>query len=387
VKEAIALATSKLGKSPKYVILFSTVGYDSDELIKEVNRLLPNTKIYGSTSMLGVLTKDGFHVGEIGSLALLAVSSDDIEIGVGGVDLSNFTSAREAGKQAILEAMKDAGKQNEIPKLVLITASPGKEEEIIKGIEDVIGREVPIIGGSSADNDISGKWKQFANNKVYSNGIALAAVYTNLTIGWAYEAGYLITVNKGNVTKAEGRVIYEIDNKPAAEVYNNWTGGVISEELEKGGTVLSKTTSYPLAKIIKGKGGEAYYLSIHPLGVNLPEKSLTVFANVENGDEVMLMYGNWEILLNRAQTTPSHALTNGNISRNEGYFGIYTYCAGTMLTIPEEERYKMPVLIKNVIGDVPFIGTFTFGEQGFLKGVGNVHGNLVNSMIIFAPKK
>jgi len=188
----------------------------------------------------------------------------------------------------------------------------------------------------------------------------------------------------GSITKAEGRVIYEINNRPAAEVYNEWTNGIISDKLRTGGTVLSETTYYPLAKIIRGKGGEIHYLSIHPLSVELPERSLTVFANVEEGDDILLMHGNWELLLNRAQTTPYNALVNGNIPKDEGSFGIYTFCAGTMLAIPEEERSKMPLLISNSIGDVPFIGTFTFGEQGFLPGVGNRHGNLVNSMIIFS---
>ncbi|MEA2053476.1 MAG: hypothetical protein U9O90_11805 [Euryarchaeota archaeon] len=46
----------------------------------------------------------------------------------------------------------------------------------------------------------------------------------------------------------------------------------------------------------------------------------------------------------------------------------------------------MHVLVKTAIGDAPFIGTFTFGEQGHIQGVGNLHGNLVNSMIVFSKK-
>ena len=57
-----------------------------------------------------------------------------------------------------------------------------------------------------------------------------------------------------------------------------------------------------------------------------------------------------------------------------------------MLAIPEDERPKMPALVKTAIGDAPFIGTFTFGEQGHIPGVGNVDGNLANSMIIFTEK-
>jgi len=385
VEEAVSSVRTQLGaKSPEFAIFFSTVGYDSNKVLSAVNSLLPDVQVYGGTSCLAVQTKEGFHVGEKGSLALLAVASKNISFGVGGASIDDFPSAREAGKAAIQAAIDAAGEKG-VPKLVLMTGSVGHEEELLAGIEEEIGKDVPVLGGSAGDNDITGEWKQFANDDVYSNGISLTAIYTDFKIGWAYEAGYLRSENRGTVTRAEGRIIYEIDNLPAAEVYNDWTGGAVSEELENGGSVLGKATFYPLAKIIKKEGTE-YTLSIHPLSINATDHSLEVFANVEEGDEVMLMHGNWELLLNRALTTPTKALESESLSKEGVSFGIYTYCAGTMLALPEDERPKMPVLIKTAIGDAPFIGTFTFGEQGHIRGVGNVHGNLVNSMVVFTEK-
>ena len=386
VEEAVSSVRTELGgKSPEVAILFSTAGYDSDRVLKEVRRLLPGVQIYGGTSCLAVQTKEGFHAGEKGSLALLAVATEDITFGVGGVSIDDFPSAKGAGKAAIQAAIDAAGEEG-TPKLVLMTGSVGNEEELLAGIEEVIGKDIPVLGGSAGDNTITGEWKQFANEHVYSNGVSLAVIYTDLKVGWAYEAGYLRSENRGTITRADGRRIYEIDNRPAADVYNDWTGGtVIAEELEAGGSILSKTSYYPLAKIIKQEGQE-YTLSIHPLSINGTDHSLEVFANVEEEDEVMLMHGDWELLLNRALTTPTKALRSESLSKEDVSFGIYTYCAGTMLAIPEDERHKMPVLVQTTIGDAPFIGTFTFGEQGHIRGVGNLHGNLVNSMIVFTEK-
>lgn len=385
VEEAVSSVKAQLkDKSPDFALLFSTIGYDSEKVLKEVRNLLPDVQIYGGTSCLAVQTRDGFHAGEEGSLALLAVATKNITLGVGGVSIDDFPSAREAGKAAIQAAIDAAGEEG-LPKIVLMTAAPGKEEEIIAGIEEVIGKDVPVLGGSSADNDITGKWKQFANDRVYSNGISLTAVYTDLKVGWTYEAGYERSEYRGTITKAEGRIIYEIDNRAAAEVYNNWTGGIISEELETGGTVLRKTTFYPLAKAIKN-GEKRYTISIHPLSINASDHSLTVFANVKEGDEVELMHGDWELLLNRALKTPMNALKSEALSEEDVSFGIYTYCAGTMLAIPDEERPKMAALVGTAIGDAPFIGTFTFGEQGHFRGEANHHGNLANSMVLFTEK-
>jgi len=388
VKEAVSSVRTQLGgKSPDIAILFSTAGYDSNKVLSEVRRLLPDVQIYGGTSCLAVQTKEGFHVGGKGSLALLAVATENITFGVGGASIDDFPTAREAGKAAIQAAMEAAGEKGASkPKLVLMTGSVGHEEALLAGIEEVIGKDVPVLGGSAGDNYITGEWRQFTNGDVYSNGISLCAIYTDLKVGWAYEAGYLRSENRGTITRAEGRIIYEIDNRPAAEVYNEWTGGaVVADKLATGGSVLSKATFYPLAKVIKNEEKE-YTLSIHPLSINASDHSLEVFVNVEEGDEVLLMHGDWELLLNRALTTPTKALESEALSKEDVSFGIYTFCAGTMLAIPEDERPKMPVLVKTAIGDAPFIGTFTFGEQGHIPGVGNVHGNLVNSMIIFTEK-
>jgi hypothetical protein len=388
VAQAVSMMKEKLEKSPDFVFLFSSVGYDEEKLLSEIKTLLPEAKIYGGTACLGPMTPDGFHGVEKQSVAIMGVASPEITWGVGGADMDKV-SPREAGKKAILTAIESAGRQEtEKPDIVFITAAPGAEEKIIAGIEEVVGKDVPIFGGSSGDNTIAGEWRQFAGGKVYKNGVALAVAYTDLKIGYAYEAGYLVTENKGTVTRAEGRIIYEIDQKPAAEVYNEWTGGVFSEKLEKGGKVwgiLSEATFYPIAKVLKTPKGEPFYLAVHPLSIR-PDHSLEVFAEMREGDEIALLHGGWEILLNRFRTTPQKALTRFKIEKGEAVFAVYTFCAGTMLSIPESERPKMPLLLKEVIGEVPFIGNFTFGEQGFIPGVGNQHGNLVNSIVIFGPK-
>lgn len=381
VREAVAMMKNKLdGADPDYVLTWYTIGYDPS-VIENTLRSLLNApiQIQGNSSAVAVMTPDGYHLGKVGSIAILGVASAKVHIGVGTADLDKLSS-REAGKQAIQAAMSNA-RQTTKPQLVYITTVPGKEEETLLGIEDVIGTEVPIIGGSSGDETLSGKWSQIGNDVVFKNGVVLGAVYTDLKIGREYEFGYERSLNQGIATKAEGRTLYEIDNKPAAEVYNTWTGGQFAEELKKGGTILAKATFYPLAKLVKGE--EVSYLCVsHPGIINLPEKSITMFANIDKGDEVVLLHGNWEWLVNRAQSTARKAMLSENIVPGKGLFAFYTFCAGTLLAIPESERPKIPVLLKGELGDIPFVAGFTLGEQAFMPGVGNRHTNLVNSIAI-----
>ena len=392
MEEAVSMAKKQLaGVAPEYILLFSTVDYDSEKVLREARRLFgERVQIHGGTSSGAVFTLGGYHMAKSGSLALLAVASPEIIFGVGGASLQAVRSAREAGKKAILEAIENAGKKKaDKPKLVLMTAAPGKEEEILLGVEDVVGKEVPIFGGSAGDNDASGKWKEFANGEVYGDGVALTAVYTDLRIGWAFESGYLRTERSGIATKVKGRIIYEIDHKPAAQVYDAWIGGELTEILKTEKEKLSvqaKTVFYPLAKVIRGKSGETYHISMHPQLFGSSQKTLQVGTNVENGGQLLLMHGSWELLLNRARTTSLQATVRGRILPRDLAFGISIFCAGTLLAIPSEERPKIPLLVNDALVGAPFIGSFTFGEQGFLPGVGNVHGNLVSAAVVFSNK-
>ncbi|MAG44319.1 hypothetical protein CL633_00290 [bacterium] len=374
---------------PEYVILFSTVGHDSEKLLKQVRNFFPGSKLIGGTSMYGVYTRDGYHLGEKGSLSIMAVSSDKIDFGVGGADITKKQTAKQAGAKAVTNAIKDAGKKiAEKPKLVYLVGSFGNEEGIIAGIESVIGKDIPIVGGSAFDDDASGKWKQFLNDKAYQNGIGLTVFYTDLKVGWAYEAGYDLTGNTGVITKAKDRTIYEIDNKLALDVYDEWTNGLVSK-ISKDSSAetlveIEQTALNPLAKI-KGGKNELHYLTMHPYLWNLKERSISLGVNVSPGEEIALVHGTWETNLNHSKSTPDKAMKSQNIKKGRAYFAIYSYCLGKMLTIPAEERNKVPLMVNNVLGHIPFIGANTGGEQGLLKGVGNEHGGLVNDIIIFAP--
>jgi hypothetical protein len=394
VEEAVSMIKAKIAE-PDYVILFSTVedkalgrkGYNPETVLKEVNRLLPNTKVYGGTSQQGILTKDGYYQGDNAALAMLAVSSPRITFGVGGANIDDYASAKEAGKAAIQNAIKDAGKEGKYPQLILMTGSIGNEEEILAGIEDVIGWGIPVIGGSAGDNSIfSGIYREFANDKTYFNGVSLTAIFTDLKIGYAYEAGFDLKKEKGTITKAKGRVIYEINNRPAGEVLNEWCSGCLSEKIKTGGSTMPETLFLSLAKVIKTESG-TYYLSVAVLGVNAEDKSLNTFANVMTGDEILLMEGDWRIYVEKAKMVSKKAMSSKGISKGESLFGIYTSCAGIRTGTPEQERPKIVSAVSEEIGkEVPFIGPFTFGEEGPL-GLVNHHGNFINSLILFSEKK
>ena len=82
--------------------------------------------------------------------------SGDITVGVAGREKKEMEDARLVGKELALEALKEI--KGVKPNYFFMTATPSDEEDYIQGIQDVIGN-VPIFGGSAADNEVNGKWQ------------------------------------------------------------------------------------------------------------------------------------------------------------------------------------------------------------------------------------
>ena len=60
---------------------------------------------------------------------------------------------------------------------------------------------------------------------------------------------------------------------------------------------------------------------------------------------------------------------------------LVIFCAGCMLTVREQMDAVVDSL-KRALPGVPFLGSFTFGEQGCLVGGENRHGNLMISVTL-----
>ena len=369
---------AELGAAPDLLIVYSSVKHNGADLIRALKAAAPNTPIHGSTSCLGVMTVEGFHRTEGVGLGLFGIRDEEGDYGVGVALVSD--DPRGSGAQAIQEAIANAGRQGEPPDLVWINGVPGHEGAVLEGIQDVLGPDVPIAGGSSADNTVEGYWQQFANGQVYTNAVIVTAMYPSTNTYFAFHSGYSATETRGVVTKSEGRVLYEIDNRSAAEVYNEWTGGIISDYLD-GGNVLASTTLYPLGRQVGQVGPVPYHRLSHPDSVTA-EGALTLFSDIAEGEELILMSGTRKSLVSRAGRVARAALGAGNLTADQISGALVIYCAGCMLTV-QDRMDQVAAEIRDALGNKPFIGAFTFGEQGCFVGGENHHGNLMISVVVF----
>lgn len=405
VKEAIQMALmGSLDEPPDFAIIFASSGSDMQSILMSSNKLFKGkTKIYGGSSdSRAVMTNKGYiratkrayeYAKKEGkrSLALMTVSSKYIVFGVGSADCYAYPTVQHAARSAVLEAIKSAGKTPvEKPQAVLITSPRGLEEEALKGIEEVIGIRIPILGGTAGGPTFA----SFGKDQVFERGISLAVIYTDLPVGWRFEGGFdAVDSESGVVTKVDGQNILEIDHRPALDVYDEWLGGEIGklmkEHQNRFDQVRALLNLHPLYRKYAAPDGSEYRLFSHPWpkDKSLVEKAVSTSTKIKVGERIYLSNGTWETLMNRIGNLPKQAKSQaGMSSKSKPIFGIGYICAGVLGTIPESERDKISYLLNYSNNDAPFIASFTWGEQGYFPGVGNKHGNLCTSFFVIGDK-
>lgn len=376
-QEVAERIVAALGAPPQLLVLYGTQNHAAPELVDTLAARLPGVQIIGGTSCGGVMTEAGFHGGPAGAIGALGFSDPEGAYGVGACDLAQ--GARAAGAEAVSRALAAAGRDFETPTLVWCCQPPGQEEEVLEGVQSVIGRATPVIGGSSADEAIAGEWREFSTDGVLRGHVVIAALFPTVQHGAAFQSGYAPSGMTGVITRAKDRQILEIDGRPAAEVYCGWTeGGVDAADY---GAILARSTPTPLGRVAADVLGVPMFVLSHPALIGVGG-DLSLFTDIQEGDQVHLMRGSPDSLVKRAGLVVEDACAMGGWRQGAALGGLVIYCGGCMLHV-RERMDEVAELVRAAIPDAPFLGAFTFGEQGPIVDNCNRHGNLMVSALTF----
>jgi hypothetical protein len=374
-------------KSDLVVVLY-TPQHKAETVLSSIRgRLGPDQRVIGMTSHEGVLTSEGFHSSPDGALGILSLRMPQVTIGVGGASFDEATPS-ESARLAFRRAAKEAGKSGAKPSMVLLFSSRTAEEGMLAVLTEEIGPDVPLVGGTAAGRaaDIKQKrdalgWSMIANDRALAaGGVAIAVFYSAAPFVYAYGGGFSRDpTTHGTITDAEPRMIKAIDGRPAFQVYDEWQNGRAKGARDRG----EKSLQYPAAWLVKhlSKNDVSHEQFVHVFMRDEWPDALFTDANVANGEVVYRSQGSWNTLLNRFADMPreARAATNDMIP----VAGLFFYCAGALNAIPAYQRSNMAYLVSEAMGELPWLGVFSWGEQGHVRGVGNLHGNLMSTTLLF----
>jgi hypothetical protein len=372
-KESAEKALAELKGKAGLAVAFCTVHYDEAAFVKGIRDVLGDIPLMGSTSFGGILVPGGYIHKETGVGGVMLLASPEMAFGIGSAEIGE--DVRAAGQKAVRAAIAQAGKSESDPISILyLIPPPGTEERLIAGVQDVVGR-VPLIGGSAANQGGEDPWKQFANDKVMTNGVVVGAVYSKLPFGAAYTGYFKPTDKHGVITKVrDRRTLVEINGRKALDVYAEWTGIKVDDLM--GGKILLESIPLPLGR--RDIGSDHWWI-MHPVGAG-EDHTISTGSDMAEGMGVTLMKVTLDEVAQGASEVVKMALSD--LAGDAGAV-IVGHCGGRAMGLGTEKMEKVGADIKAVLGDVPFIGWLTFGEQGYCKWGGTGAGGLMLNAIAF----
>lgn len=360
-------------ENPQVGLLFTSCVQDQNKIMEGAKSVLGDVPVVGCTSSAAICTQDGYLNKETGYSGMMLFGGD-LEVVTAGSKQTDETP-REVGRRVAKEAISKVKGADVEPDFFFMSASPANEEEYLEGIQDVIGN-VPVFGGSAADNTVEGKWSILNDGEAFADGVTIAIFYTKGEMKNLYTGAYHETNNVGVITKVrDERTLVEIDHEPALKKYAEWTGKSIESLM--GNNLLTETICAPLG--VKDPIGKVTAVR-HPMFGN-DDLSMNIGANLAENTAVIQLSNTPEGILKANEETINN-LNKLMVSEANSYFLVH--CGGRRLGLALSQiEDKIYPEVKKVIPNKEFLMVFTFGEYGMGDHSSNTVGGLSLSYTAF----
>jgi methyl-accepting chemotaxis protein len=360
-KEAVLQAREKLGGGRVDLsIVYSSSEYDPREVVDAVRGATDNAPLIGASSA-GEFTEEKV---ESGSVAVGLLSSDDIKV---------FTALAEGVKEAPEAAIRevvatlpdDVEGYPHLTAILLIDGLSGVGEEVTLLAPYFFGKELRIVGGMASDDFKMEKTFVFSDDNVCTNALSICLLASKMHLFSSVKYGHTPLSRTFKTTRTEGNVLYEINNRPAWEIWKEETAeaarkrGIDVEQFKTPAEIAQFFASHTLG-LATEKEGE--YKIRCPSGIN-DDGSINFHCGIAEGANFCIMQGsNLEKQIYAVEEAARIAKQSAESAGYSEFAGILVFeCAVRKLMLGD--RFSEAVdCFKKVLPAVPLIGYEAYGE-------------------------
>ena len=355
--EACQVALEKLGgEKADLVIVFSSIKLDPKEVIRGVREASGNALLVGCSDA-GSITNAGPAENSVG---IMAISSDKLHFYTGLKERIK-DGAREAG-QSVAKEIQASAKEPLKVFLMFPDVLSGNGADIVRGVLDVLGEHFPVLGGAAGDDFLFEKTYQYKDDKVVSGGVTGLGISGDFVMGAGVRHGWMPIGSPMTVTKSKGSVVYELDNKPAIRIYEDYFGDRAKDL--KTEPLARLAITYPLG--IKVSDLDEYLIR-DPITAD-ENGAITCAAEIPEGSEVRLMIGSKEKAIEAAEDAARKLMRDFEEKRAKPKFILMFNCIAREKLFAQKANDEIQAVMKIIGNDVPLLGFYTYGEIAPIKG-------------------
>lgn len=334
---------SGINDSAQLVLLFGETNLFADENnFKDIWEKYPNAHFLGSTTAGEIIGTNVFD----DSIIATAIHFEKTEIKVAKEDVSSMDDSFNVGEKL----GKSLKHENLSHVFVISDGLNVNGTELVNGLMSSLPDNVAVTGGLAGDQaNFKQTYVVFEKN-ISDKMVVVCGLYgKHIKVGYGSVGGWDSFGTDRLVTRSDKNILYELDGKPALDLYKEYLGDQ-AKDLPGSGLL------FPLS--IKYEGKEDFVRTI--LAIDEKEKSLIFAGDIPQGSYARLMKANFERLIDGAGQAASKSASSFENFNPE--LAILISCVGRKLVLKQRVEEEVEN-VQKVLGEkTPIAGFYSYGE-------------------------
>jgi hypothetical protein len=280
-----------------------------------------------------------------------AIHNDTIVVVVARFDRTEIRTAcvpvtREGSYEAGLQLASALPRTDLRGCFVLSSGHDVNGSRLTEGLQSVL-RPIPVSGGLAGDGARFGETWVVAAGRCHPGVATVLGFYGDaIRLGHGSKGGWDKFGPERRITRASGNVLYELDGRPALDLYKSYLG-----ELAAG--LPATALLYPLALRANRDDHEQIVRTV--LAHSEADKSLTFAGDIPEGALAQLMRANFDRLVGAASDAATEVATA------EVELCLAVSCVGRRLVLGERAEEETEAVADVVTGGT-VAGFYSYGE-------------------------
>lgn len=354
------------------ILAFASPGMiENPDIFKELATHYPKSKIIGC-STAGEISGSSIMDDSI-CVAVAQFENTPLKIAI--AEIQKLEDPIKTGIKAGEKIAKDLKKPDLRSILVLSNGLKVNGTELVKGLSTLGMEDVVITGGLAGDGDRFKETWILCDDKIYKNHVVAVGLYgESVHVGFSSRGGWDIFGPERFITRSKGNVLYELDGKPALELYKQYLG-------ERAEGLPSTGLLFPLS--IRKDEQDQKHLVRTILSVDEDAQSLTFAGDVPLNYLAQLMRSNFDRLIASAGEAAEDA-TEKMQKHNGPILAVAISCVGRRLLMGERTEEETEALIDTFPADTKQIGFYSYGELSpVVAGTCDLHNQTMTLTTIY----